>query len=66
MTEPWLSADVIAGHIGVATDNIYARIAKQDLAAHPVVRLWKFKTTEVDSWFRGDGAAEATDLGARQ
>ncbi|WP_230208867.1 excisionase family DNA-binding protein [Nostocoides sp. HKS02] len=56
MTEPWVSADVIAEHLGVAKDSIYAWIAKKEMPAHRVGRLWKFKLTEVDYWVRNSGA----------
>jgi excisionase family DNA binding protein len=60
VTEPWVSADVISGHLGVTKDSIYAWIAKKDMPAHRVGRLWKFKVTEVDAWVRRDGADEAS------
>lgn len=60
MTEPWVSADVIADHLGVTKDSIYAWIAKKDMPAHRVGRLWKLKVTEVDAWVRRDGANEAS------
>ena len=59
MTEPWVSADVIAEHLGVTKDSIYSWIANKSMPAHRVGRLWKFKVTEVDAWVRGDGAADA-------
>ena len=60
MTERWVSADVIAEHLGVTKDSIYAWIAKKGMPAHRVGRLWKFKVTEVDAWVRRDGANEAS------
>jgi excisionase family DNA binding protein len=60
MTEPWVSADAIAEHLGVTKDSVYSWIAKKDMPAHRVGRLWKFKVTEVDAWVRGDGAADAS------
>ncbi|PZU43785.1 MAG: DNA-binding protein [Microbacterium sp.] len=61
MSEPWLSADDIAEHLGVTKDTIYAWIADKRMPAHKVGRLWKFQASEVDEWVRGDGAAEAGD-----
>lgn len=58
VTEPWVSADVIAGYLGVTKDSIYTWIAKKDMPAHRVGRLWKFKVTEVDEWVRSSGADE--------
>lgn len=59
VTEPWVSADVIAEHLGVTKDSVYTWIAKKDMPAHRVGRLWKFKVTEVDDWVRSSGANEA-------
>lgn len=34
MIESWLSADVIAEHLGVTKDSVYTWIAKKDMPAH--------------------------------
>ena len=57
MSEPWVSVDDIAAHLGVAKDSIYRWIDKRNLPAHRVGRLWKFKISEVDEWIRRGGAA---------
>lgn len=57
MSEPWLSADDIAEHLGVTKDSIYAWIADKGMPAHKVGRLWKFQASEVDAWVRGGGSA---------
>jgi excisionase family DNA binding protein len=58
MTEPWVSVEHIAEHIGVTRDSIYRWIERKDLPAHRIGRLWKFKVTEVDDWVRRGGAQE--------
>jgi excisionase family DNA binding protein len=62
MSEPWLSADDIASHLGVTKDTVYSWIAEKAMPAHKVGRLWKFQTTEVDEWVRGGGAAATDEL----
>ncbi|MFA5608340.1 MAG: helix-turn-helix domain-containing protein [Leucobacter sp.] len=57
MTEPWLSADEIASHLGVSKDTVYAWISTQNMPAHKVGRLWKFQASEVDEWVRQGGAS---------
>ena len=57
MSEPWLSADDIAAHLGVTKDTVYAWIAEKQMPAHKVGRLWKFQAREVDGWVRGGGTA---------
>jgi excisionase family DNA binding protein len=60
VTEPWVSADVIAEHLGVTKDSVYVWIAKRGMPAHRVGRLWKFQVSEVDSWVRSAGADETS------
>lgn len=61
MTEPWVSADVIAAHLGVTKDSIYTWIAKRGMPAHRVGRLWKFQVSEVDAWVRRAGADDTSE-----
>lgn len=55
-TEPWVSVEAVANHLGVAKDSIYRWIDHKGLPAHKIGRLWKFKLTEVDEWVRSGGA----------
>ncbi len=57
MSEPWLSADDIAAHLGVTKETVYVWIADKGMPAHKVGRLWKFQTSEVDEWVRRGGAS---------
>ena len=57
LTEPWLSADDIAAHLGVTKDTVYTWIAEKNMPAHKIGRLWKFQATEIDDWVRRGGAA---------
>ncbi|GAA4380634.1 helix-turn-helix domain-containing protein [Agromyces bauzanensis] len=61
MTEPWLSADAIAIHLGVTKDTVYAWIAEKDMPAHKVGRLWKFQASEIDEWVRSGRAGTADE-----
>lgn len=60
-----MSADVIAEHLGVTKDSVYTWIAKRNMPAHRVGRLWKFQVSEVDAWVRAKGAddSSAEDVG---
>jgi excisionase family DNA binding protein len=58
MTEPWVSVEQIAEHLGVRRDSIYRWIDAKGLPAHRIGRLWKFKVSEVDEWVRGGDADE--------
>lgn len=52
VSDPWLSADNIATHLGVTRDAVYAWIAEKGMPAHKVGRLWTFQASEVDEWVR--------------
>ncbi len=56
-TEPWVSVDSVAEHLGVSHDTIYRWIERRSLPAHKIGRLWKFKLSEVDEWVRSGGSA---------
>lgn len=56
ITEPWLSVDEVAKHLGVAQDSIYRWIEGRGLPAHKIGRFWKFKLSEVDAWVHAGGA----------
>jgi excisionase family DNA binding protein len=60
-SEPWVSVDQVAQHLGVAKDTVYRWVERRALPAHRVGRLWKFKLSEVDEWVRRGNAAEDTD-----
>lgn len=49
-TEPWVSVEDVAKHLGVAKDSIYRWIESRRLPAHRIGRLWKFRLSEVDDW----------------
>jgi excisionase family DNA binding protein len=60
MSEPWVSVEQLADHLGVTRDSIYRWIDRKGLPAHRVGRLWRFKITEVDDWVRAGGANETS------
>ncbi|MCW4354173.1 helix-turn-helix domain-containing protein [Hoyosella sp. YIM 151337] len=61
MSEPWLSADDIAAHLGVTKDTVYSWIAGKAMPAHKIGRLWKFQASEIDQWVRNGGAAGSSE-----
>lgn len=56
LTEPWVSVEEVAKHLGVAKDSVYRWIDHRDLPAHRIGRLWKFKLSQVDEWVVNAGA----------
>jgi excisionase family DNA binding protein len=58
LSEPWVSVDDVATHVGVAKDTVYRWIETRTLPGHRVGRLWKFKLSEVDDWVRAGRAAD--------
>lgn len=63
MSEPWLSAEEIAAHLGVTKDTVYIWINEKTMPAHRVGRLWKFQASEIDDWVRSGGAAQQAPVG---
>lgn len=61
MTEPWVSVEDVAAHLGVAKDSVYRWIEGKGLPAHKIGKLWKFKLSEVDVWVRAGGAVDADE-----
>ena len=57
-TEPWVSVENVANHLGVAKDSVYRWIDHKGLPAHKIGRLWKFKLSEVDDWVRSGGVTD--------
>lgn len=61
MTEPWLSVEAIAEHLGVSKETIYKWLERKKIPAHRVGKLWKFQASEIDQWVRTGGATEANE-----
>lgn len=53
--EPWITAEQMAQHLGVAKDTVYRWREQRSLPVHRVGRLWKFQISEVDDWVRAGG-----------
>ena len=59
--EKWVTLKEIQEHLGVGRETILQWIAKRNMPAYKVGRLWKFKFSEVDEWIRSGGAAESNE-----
>lgn len=55
----WLSVDELAVYLGIKRDTVYKWIARRNMPAHKLGRLWKFKRNEVDDWVKSGAAADA-------
>jgi excisionase family DNA binding protein len=58
-TEPWVTVEDVAAHLGVAKDSVYRWIEVRRMPAHDIGKLWRFKLSEVEEWVCGGGANEA-------
>jgi excisionase family DNA binding protein len=65
-SEPWVTAEHVAQHLGVVTETIYRWRQLKGLPAHKIGRLWKFQLPEIDSWVRAGGAEEICQNNGRR
>ena len=49
-SEPWVSLEEIALHLGVSQDTVHRWIRRREMPAHQIGRLWKFRLSQVDEW----------------
>lgn len=56
--EKWYTLKEVQAYLGVGRETILAWIAKRNMPAYKVGRLWIFKLSEVDAWIRSGGAAD--------
>ena len=57
--EHWVSSKEIAEHLGINKDTLHRWIKNKSIPCHRVGRLWKFKISEIDEWFKYGGGANA-------
>ena len=62
MSQPWLSAEEIAVHLGVTKDTVYACVADRGMPAHKLGRLWEFASEAADECVRKDQANATTEV----
>ena len=56
--EKWSTLKEVQEYLGVGRETILQWIAKRNMPASKVGRLWKFKVSEVDAWVKAGNAAE--------
>jgi excisionase family DNA binding protein len=56
--EKWVTLKEVQEYLGVGRETVLAWIAKRNMPAYKVGRLWKFKLSEVDDWIRSGGASD--------
>lgn len=54
-SEPWVSVEQAASHLGVKKISVYRWIETRGLPARKIGKLWKLKLSDVDAWVRHDG-----------
>lgn len=58
VVEKWVTLKEVQEHLGVGRETILQWIAKRNMPAYKVGRLWKFKLSEVDEWISSGVAAD--------
>ena len=61
--EKWSTLKEVQAYLGVGRETILQWIAKRNMPAYKVGRMWKFKLTEIDDWIRSGGAADDKNEG---
>lgn len=56
--ENWVTIKDVQKYLGVGRETILQWIAKRNMPAYKVGRLWKFKLSEIDDWIRSGGASD--------
>jgi len=59
--EKWVSMKELTTYLDVSREAVLRWIAKRNMPAHKLGKLWKFKLSEVDGWIRSGGADERND-----
>lgn len=59
--EKWVTLKEIQAYLGVGRETILQWIAKRNMPAYKMGRLWKFKISEVDAWVHSGEAADKND-----
>ena len=57
VNESWVGINEAAAHLGVTKDTIRNWIKRTDIPAHKIVKLWKFKLSELDEWVKSGKSA---------
>ncbi|MDR0817983.1 MAG: helix-turn-helix domain-containing protein [Oscillospiraceae bacterium] len=55
--EKWSGLEEVADYIGVNKDTVRNWIKKNEIPAHKIGRLWKFKFSEIDEWVKSGKSA---------
>ena len=56
--DKWINIEEAANYLGVSKDTIRNWIKKNnDIPAHKIGKLWKFKKTELDDWIKSGNSA---------
>ena len=59
--ERWVALKEIQEYLGVGRETILQWIAKRNMPAYKMGRLWKFKISEVDAWIHSGEAADKAE-----
>lgn len=54
--EKWASMNELIEYLDVSRESVLRWIKHNNMPAHKVGRVWKFKFSEVDDWVRSGGA----------
>lgn len=59
--ERWVTLKEVQDYLGVGRDTVLQWVAKRNMPAYKVGRLWKFKLSEIDEWIRSGSSSDNDD-----
>ena len=57
MVDCWIGIEEASAYLGVTKDTIRNWIRKNNIPAHKIGKLWKFKISELDEWVKSGKSA---------
>lgn len=61
----WKNVAQIAVHLGISKETVYRLLEAKEIPAHRIGKLWKFDTSQVDTWVKKGMKGDKKDVPKR-